>query len=120
MEVEEISTLQEVLAVLIGAESEAKRIIDESKSESNGFLRSVQEKFAAERSNRMASAREQAKGLMETARAAGKTEAAQIVELGKEERTRMQNRYEDNVDPIVDFMVSEIADELMAKGRVKA
>ena len=58
-----MGTLQEVLAVLLGAESEAKRIVEDSKSESDGFLRSAQEKFAMERTNQMASAREQAKGL---------------------------------------------------------
>ena len=43
-----MGTLQEVLAVLLGAESEAKRIVEDSKSESDGFLRSAQEKFAME------------------------------------------------------------------------
>jgi vacuolar-type H+-ATPase subunit H len=115
-----MSTLQEVLAVLLGAESEAKRIIDESKNESDSLLRTVQEKFAVERTNQMASAREQAKGLMETALTAAKTEAKQIVELGREERVRMQKRYEENVTPVVESMVSEIAEDLITKGRVKA
>ena len=52
-----MSTLQEVLAVLLGAESEAKRIVNDSKNESDNFLRSAQEKFAGERTNQMASAR---------------------------------------------------------------
>ena len=32
-----MGTLQEVLAVLLGAESEAKRIVEDSKNESDGF-----------------------------------------------------------------------------------
>ena len=110
-----MGTLQDVLAVLLGAESEAKRIVEDSKSESDGFLRTAQEKFAMERANQMASAREQAKGLMETALNSARTEAEQIAVLGKEERTRMQKRFEENVDPVIDSMVSEIAERYISK-----
>lgn len=112
-----MSTLQEVLAVLLGAESEAKRIVNDSKNESDGFLRSAQEKFVGERTNQMASAREQAKGIMETALNSAQTEAHQIAELGKEERNRMQRRFEENVDPVIASMVSEIADTYVSKRR---
>ena len=108
---------QEVLAVLLGAESEAKRIVEDSKSESDGFLRSAQEKFAMERTNQMASAREQAKGIMETALNSARTEAEQIADLGKEERVRMQKRFEENVDPVIDSMISETAERFISKTR---
>ncbi len=111
------STLQEALAVLLGAESEAKRVVDDSKNESEGFLRSAQEKFTGERANQMASAREQAKGIMENALNSAKTEAEQIAELGKEERSRMQRRFEENVDSVIDSMVSEIAESYTSKRR---
>ena len=94
-----MGTLQEVLAVLLGAESEAKRIVEDSKSESDGFLRSAQEKFAMERTNQMASAREQAKGIMETALNSARTEA------------------EENVDPVIDSMISETAERFISKTR---
>ena len=112
-----MGTLQEVLAVLLGAESEAKRIVEDSKSESDGFLRSAQEKFAMERPNQMASAREQAKGIMETALNSARTEAEQIADLGKEERIRMQKRFEENVDPVIDSMISETAERFISKTR---
>ncbi|HAH69525.1 MAG TPA: hypothetical protein DCL58_07060 [Synergistaceae bacterium] len=112
-----MGTLQEVLAVLLGAESEAKRIVEDSKSESDGFLRSAQEKFAMERTNQMASAREQAKGIMETALNSARTEAEQIADLGKEERVRMQKRFEENVDPVIDSMISETAERFISKTR---
>ena len=110
-----MGTLQEVLAVLLGAESEAKRIVEDTKNESAGFLRAAQEKFAMERVNQMASAREQAKGLMETALNSARTEAEQIAVLGKEERTRMQKRFEENADPVIHSMVSEIAERYISK-----
>ena len=112
-----MGTLQEVLAVLLGVESEAKRIVEDSKSESDGFLRSAQEKFAMERTNQMASAREQAKGIMETALNSARTEAEQIADLGKEERVRMQKRFEENVDPVIDSMISETAERFISKTR---
>ena len=84
-----MGTLQEALAVLLGAESEAKRIVEDSRSESDGFLRTAQEKFAVERTNQMASAREQAKGIMETA--LNSEDGGTIAELGKEERVRMRD-----------------------------
>ncbi len=110
-----MGTLQEVLAVLLGAESEAKRIVDDSKNESDGFLRTAQEKFSMERANQMASAREQAKGIMETALNSARTEAEQIADLGKEERIRMQKRFEENADPVIDSMISEIAERFVSK-----
>lgn len=110
-----MSTLQEVLAVLLGAESEAKRIVEDSRYESDSYLRTAQEKFSMERANQMASAREQANGLMETALSSAKTEAEQIVALGKEERARMQKRFDENVGPIIDSMVSEMAEKYILK-----
>lgn len=112
-----MSTLQEVLAVLLGAESEAKRIVDDSKNEAESMLRSAQEKLASERANQMASAREQAKSIMETALNSAKTEAEQIASLGKEERARMQKRFDENVDPVIDSMVSETAESFISKKR---
>ena len=112
-----MSTLHEVLAVLLGAESEAKRIVDDSKNEAESLLRTAQDKFAAERTNQMASAREQAKGIMETALNSAKTEAAQIAGLGKEERTRMQKRFEENVDAVIYSIVSETAESFISKKR---
>jgi vacuolar-type H+-ATPase subunit H len=111
-----MSTLQEVLAVLLGAESEAKRIVDDSKNESEKFIQSSEDKFAKDRTNQIASARSQAKEVMETALNAAKTEAVQIAELGKEERKRMQKRYEENIGPLVEAMATEIAEGYKKKG----
>ena len=68
-----------------------------------------------ERANQMASAREQAKGIMETALNSARTEAEQIADLGKEERIRMQKRFEENADPVIDSMISEIAEKFVSK-----
>lgn len=112
-----MSTLQEVLAVLLGAESEAKRIIEESRNENKSYLRSVQEKFALRRTDEMEAVSEQAKGIMENALTAAKTEAEQISAIGKDERERMQRHYDEHIKAVIDSMVSEIAESLIAKGR---
>lgn len=112
-----MSTLQEVLAVLLGAESEAKRVVEESKNESDSYLRSMQDKFAAQRINEMETTREQGKTVLDTALNSAKTEADQIVALGKDERERMQKRYDENAGAVIDSMVSEIVENLIAKGR---
>lgn len=113
-----MGTLNEVLAVLLGAESEAKRIVSDSKRESENLLRSAQDKFATERINQMANAREQAKGIMETARSSASTEAKQIYEMSKEESSRIQRRFEENSEPIINFIASEIAEKYITKGSV--
>lgn len=111
-----MSALQEVLAVLLGAESEAKRIVDDAKGESAGVIKTTQDKFAAERENRMASAREQAKGIMENALSAAQTEAKQILDLGKEERDRINKRFEENVDAVVGSVIAETVDQILSGG----
>lgn len=112
-----MSTLQEVLAVLLGAESEAKRIVGDSKNEAESMLQTAQEKFASERASRMASARGQAKDIMEAALNSARTESEQIVNLGKEERERMQKRFAENADTVIDSIVSEIVDGFVSKKR---
>lgn len=111
-----MSALQEVLAVLLGAESEAKRIVDEAKSESANLLRTTQDKFTAERENRMNTAREQAKSVMENALSAAQTEAKQILDLGKEERERTSKRFDENIDAVVASVVTETVDRILTGG----
>lgn len=111
-----MSALQEVLAVLLGAESEAKRIVEEARSESAGLLRTTQDKFMAERENRMNAAREQAKSVMENALSAAQTEAKQILDLGKEERERTGRRFDENIDSVVGSVVTETVDRILTGG----
>jgi len=111
-----MSALQEVLAVLLGAESEAKRIVDEAKNESASLLRATQDNFTAERENRMNAAREQAKSVMENALSAAQTEARQILDLVKEERERISRRFDDNIDAVVGSVVTETAERILTGG----
>lgn len=111
-----MSSLQEVLAVLLGAESEAKRIVGDTKSESDSLLHSAQAKFAQERVNQIASAREQAKEIMTTALNSAKTESEQIAQMGREEMERTQKRFDENVSTVIDSLVSETANNYLRKG----
>lgn len=115
-----MSSLQEVLAVLFGAEWEAKRAVEESEYECQNYLRTVREKYAAQRENEIESTREQAKSIIGNAADAAKAEAEQIVAIGRDERERMQKNYRDNIDALIDAMTAEVAENLISQGRTKA
>ncbi len=110
------TALQEVLSVLLGAESEAKRIVGDAKNEAAGVMKTTQEIFMPDRESRMAAAREQAKSMMANALAAAQTEAEQILSLGREERGRAAKRFEENVDAVIGALLTETADRILAGG----
>jgi F-type H+-transporting ATPase subunit b len=111
-----MSAVQEVLTVLLGAESEAKRVVEEAKRESASVVRTTQDIFIPNRENRMSSVREQAKGLMQNALNGAEAEARQILEFGKEERERINKRFEENVDAVVASVLAETVDGILAGG----
>lgn len=111
-----MSALQEVLTVLLGAESEAKRIVGDAKSESAGVVKATQDFFIPDRENKMAAAREQAKSIMANALSAAQTEAKQILDLGKEERERVAKHFEENVDTVVASVLAETVDKILTGG----
>ncbi|MDR3165655.1 MAG: hypothetical protein LBU13_08760 [Synergistaceae bacterium] len=111
-----MSALQEVLTVLLGAESEAKRIVEDAKNDSLGVIKTTQEIFLPDRESRMASTREQAKGLLENALLSAQTEAKQILDLGREERERVLKRFEENVDTVIAAVLAETVDKILSGG----
>jgi F-type H+-transporting ATPase subunit b len=104
------------LTVLLGAESEAKRIVEDAKNESAGVIKTTQEIFIPDRESRMVSIREQAKSLMANALTSAQTEAKQILDLGREERERVNRRFEENVDTVVAAVLAETVDKIRAGG----
>jgi F-type H+-transporting ATPase subunit b len=111
-----MSALQEVLTVLLGAESEARRIVEDAKSESVGVIKTTQEIFIPDRESKMLSAREQAKSLMANALTSAQTEAKQILDLGREERERVGRRFAENVDAVVAAVLAETVDKILSGG----
>lgn len=111
-----MSALQEVLTVLLGAESEAGRIVEDAKSQSTSVMRLTQDSFDSNRKIRMAAAREQAKSVMANALAAAQTEAKQILDLGREERDRVNKRFQENADRVVANVLTETVDKILARG----
>lgn len=102
--------LQEILAVLLGAESEAKRVQEEAKQEAESTMSEAQDKFMRQREHRMAAAREQAAGLLNTAALAAKAEAEAVLESAKKERERMVGRFAENAHPVVAAIATETAE----------
>jgi F-type H+-transporting ATPase subunit b len=112
-----MSAIQEVLTVLLGAESEAKRIVEDAKSDSVGVIKTTQEIFIPDRESKMVFAREQAKSLMANALLSAQTEAKQILDLGREERERVNKRFEENVDTVVSAVLAETVDKILSGGK---
>jgi F-type H+-transporting ATPase subunit b len=112
-----MSALQEVLTVLLGAEGEARRIVEDAKSESAEVIKTTQEIFTPDRASKMASAREQAKSLMANALASAETEAKQILDLGREERDRVNRRFGENVDSVVAAVLAETVDRILLEAK---
>jgi F-type H+-transporting ATPase subunit b len=111
-----MSALQEVLAVLLGAEAEAKRVVEDAKFESSGVAKTTQDIFMPDRELRMSSAREQAKSIMANARESAETEAKVIANLAREERDRVAKRFEENIDAVVAALLAETVDKILAGG----
>ncbi|MDR0764275.1 MAG: hypothetical protein LBE65_01620 [Synergistaceae bacterium] len=111
-----MSALQEVLTILLGAESEGRRIVEDAKSESMSIIKNTQEIFLPDRESRMASTRERARGLMENAVLSAQAEAKQIIDLGREERERVLKRFDENVDTVVAAVLAETVDKILSGG----
>ncbi len=111
-----MSALQEVLTVLLGAESEATRIVEDAKSQSTSVMKITQDSFDVNRKSKMEAAREQAKSVMANALSAAQTEAKQILDLGREERDRVNKRFEENADTVVANVLAETVDKILTGG----
>ena len=111
-----MSALQEVLTVLLGADSEGKRIVSDAKSESLGVIKTTQEIFIPDRESKIKMAREQAKSLMANALTSAQTEARQILDLGREERERVSRRFDENADAVIAAVLAETVEKILSGG----
>ncbi len=111
-----MSALQEVLAVLLGAESEANHLIEEGRTEADRISKSIRDEFAQEREHRLRAAREQAKAIVESARSSAEVEAAQILSMAQQEAAALTRRFEENGRDVVKTLVAEIASQYLARG----
>lgn len=108
-----MAALQEVFAVLLGAESEARRTVEEARREAEEILRKNKEAFTTQRENRLLAAREQARSIVDSARAAAEAEVSQITEQGQQERARMEKRFQENCPAVISTLVAEVAESAL-------
>jgi F-type H+-transporting ATPase subunit b len=108
--------LKDILTELIGAEQEAERVISRARKEAERILSESRENFNSERESRLADAREQARSVTESARSSGETEANQILQKASVERERINKRYEEKVDGLIEALVREIAEQYSRQG----
>ena len=111
------SSLQETLAVLLGAEAEAKRIVHDSKVEADNYLQETQDKFAKDRTIQLGHARQRADEILQTAVNDSMTESAQIAQMGKQQQDALTENFNKSVDKLLDSMVFEIAEGYKRKAK---
>jgi vacuolar-type H+-ATPase subunit H len=110
-----LSSLQEALVVLLGAESEGIREVQEARAQAETLLKETRERMAREAETRLQAARKKAGTILENARAAADEEARSITEQGKSERERMERRFREIAEGVVDSLVQETAEILLGK-----
>ena len=111
-----MSSLQEALAVLLGAESEGVREVQEARAEAEEMVKEASEKMAHEQEKRLETARSKARDLLDNARVAADEEARQISELGREERERMERRFREVAPGVVRAAARENVERLLRRG----
>lgn len=106
--------------MLLGAESEAKGLLEEAKAKAESILRGVKDKAASERESRLRAARDQARAIVEAARSAAEAEAQQIASLGQQERSQIEKRFRENGPQVIKTLAQEIAEAYVRKGSGEA
>ncbi len=106
--------------MLVGAESEAKRLLEEARAKADSILNAAKGKTASEREDRLRAARDQAKAIVESARSAAEAEAQQIASLGAQERAQIEKRFRESAPQVIKALAQEIAEAYVRKGSGEA
>lgn len=109
--------LDQVLSVLLDAEDEAERTVEESRRQAATLLEGVKRAFYAESEQRLATAREQARTRMEGARATSEDEARHLSQLAQQERNALANHARERMEPLARDVAREVAERWIGRGR---
>lgn len=112
-----MSVLQDALSVLIGAETEAARMVEDAAAQSAGVVKIAKDSFAPNRMSKMDNARERAKSIVANAASAADEEARRIAEAGRAERERIEGSYSSNIDRAIESLIAETIADITSKGR---
>lgn len=111
-------SLEETMAVFLGAESEAKRLVQEAREEADAMVRKGQDDFMRERDMRISSARQRASAVLDNARNASQKEAEEIIRNGKARRERMLQAFEEHAQEVARAIAIEEAEAILSgRGR---
>jgi len=108
-----------VLAILLGADAEAKNEREAAKKKAEEIVGEAKRKGASERETRLKAAKEQAKAIVYSARASAQAEAQQIEALGRQELERMESRFNENAPAIIQGFVAELVNKYLQKATGK-
>ncbi|MDO9508667.1 MAG: ATPase [Thermovirgaceae bacterium] len=111
-----MSSLQEFLTLLLGAESEARRKTEDARTQAEEILTRARQDFQQEREARLATVRDQAKTLIEAAEKSTEAEIRQIQSMERQEAEGMAGRFRTHAADAVGTIIEETAADLIRKG----
>ena len=111
-----MSSLDEFLTLLLGAESEARRKTEEARVQAEEVFTKSRQDFQQERESRLAAVRDQPKALIEAAEKNTEAEIRQIQSLEKKETEGMAERFQAHVGDVIGTLVEETTTEYTRKG----
>ncbi len=111
-----MSSLQEFLTLLLGAESEARRKTEEARIQAEEVITRARQDFQQEREARLAAVRDQAKTLIDAAEKSTEAEIRQIQFQEQQETEGMAGRFKAHVGDVVATIAEETAAEYIRKG----
>ncbi|ACZ18759.1 ATP synthase F0 subunit B [Thermanaerovibrio acidaminovorans] len=110
-------SLEETLAVLLGADGEARRIVQEARDEAESMIARGQEEFMRQRDMRISAAKQRAAALIDNAQRAAQAEAEEILNNGRARRERMRKAFEENGRRVASAIALEEAEALLSGRR---
>lgn len=111
-----MSVLQDALSVLIGAETEAARMVEDARAHSASVVKIAKDSFAPNRMSKMDTARERAKSIVANAAEAAGAEARRIADEGRAERERIERSYSSNIESVITALIDETVADITSKG----
>ncbi|GAB6281134.1 MAG: hypothetical protein STSR0007_13030 [Thermovirga sp.] len=111
-----MSSLQEFLTLLLGAEGEARRRAEEARIQTEEVIAKARQDFQQEREARLAAVRDQAKTLIEAAEKSTEAEIRQIQSQERQETEGMAVRFKTHVGNVVETIAEETAAAFIRKG----
>lgn len=112
-----MSTIQEILSMIISAEDDAQKIVGDAKDQASGVFQLTKDSFEPHRKSKIANARDQAKKIIEEAKALADEHAESILDEAAEEREQIRKRCDERIASLVRSVLLDTVQHIKAGGR---